>query len=171
MGEEEFSGYTQGQWVKYAISSKGMQLEMEMKVEGFETKEGVQCAKIVITQEMPQGEMVITIWYDPEGGKIIWWKSQLKVGDEIVQEREGPGGTLPGKEHMPLTEDWGEYVGKETVTVPAGSFDCDRYEKKVPRGKVVIWVNSQVPITKIVKMETIILGDKVFTMELKDYGG
>ncbi|RLE63865.1 MAG: hypothetical protein DRJ38_06565 [Thermoprotei archaeon] len=170
-GEEGVPGYTTGQWVEYIVSSKGMNIEMKIEVEGFETKEGVECVKLVQVQKMPQGEMIMTIWYDPESGKVVWWKSQLKVGDQVVQENEGPGGTLPGKEHMPFTEDWGEYKGKETVKVPAGSFECDRYEKKVPRGKVIIWINTDIPITKVVKMETIVLGDKVFTMELKNYGG
>ncbi len=164
--------YKAGQWVKYRISSQGMELEMEMKVEGFETKEGVNCVKMVYTQGMPSGgKMVMTIWYDPETGKVVWWKSQIIVGGEVVQEKEGSGAKLPTKRHLPLVKDWGSYKGKETITVPAGTFECDKYEKKTPTGKMIFWINTEIPITRMVKMETIVAGEKMVSMELESYGG
>lgn len=38
----------------------------------------------------------------------------------------------------------GEKVGTEMVTVPAGTFLCDHYRKKDPKGTADLWISSKV---------------------------
>jgi hypothetical protein len=46
----------------------------------------------------------------------------------------------------------GEKVGAETITVPAGTFECDHYRKQEPRGTVDVWISSKVSPYGTVKM-------------------
>jgi hypothetical protein len=48
----------------------------------------------------------------------------------------------------------GEKVGSETITVPAGTFECDHYRKQEPRGTVDVWISSKVPPYGMVKMSS-----------------
>ena len=46
----------------------------------------------------------------------------------------------------------GEKVGSETITVPAGTFECEHYRKQEPRGTMDVWISSKVSPYGTVKM-------------------
>ena len=46
----------------------------------------------------------------------------------------------------------GEKVGSETITVPAGTFECEHYRKAEPHGTVDVWISTKVSPYGIVKM-------------------
>jgi len=48
----------------------------------------------------------------------------------------------------------GERVGAETITVPAGTFECEHYRKQEPQGTVDVWVSPKVSPYGTVKMST-----------------
>jgi len=43
-------------------------------------------------------------------------------------------------------------VGSESVTVPAGTFDCEHYRKQTAEGTVDVWVSTKVSPYGTVKM-------------------
>jgi hypothetical protein len=68
----------------------------------------------------------------------------------------------------------GEKVGSETITVPAGTFECDHYRKQGPRGTTDVWVSTKVSPYGMVKMispdMTMVLG-KVLSNETSHIKG
>lgn len=56
----------------------------------------------------------------------------------------------------------GEKVGSETITVPAGTFECDHYRKQEPRGPVDVWISSKVSPYGMVKM---VSGERTMVLE------
>ena len=48
--------------------------------------------------------------------------------------------------------DYGELVGTETITVPAGTFACQHYRKQEKSGTVDYWVSDQVTPYALAKM-------------------
>jgi hypothetical protein len=56
----------------------------------------------------------------------------------------------------------GEKVGTESVTVPAGTFECDHYRKTVQGKTIDSWVSPKVPPYGLVKMTS-----AEMTLELK----
>ena len=156
-----------GEWVRYE-TNQGYTLEI--KIEDFEVKQGVNCVKIVQKMEMENGEITMTFWLDPTTRKVVWWHQLIKIGTQTI-EKEGPGAELPAKDNVWVFKDFGKYLGEETITVPAGTFKCKKYSRKTPEGEIVLWVNDQIPITKLVKSVNKKGGQVVFEMELVAYGG
>jgi len=56
--------------------------------------------------------------------------------------------------HAATTTDPGVKVGSETITVPAGTFDCEHYRKQTQGGPVDFWVSAKVSPYGTVKMTT-----------------
>jgi hypothetical protein len=56
----------------------------------------------------------------------------------------------------------GEKVGLETITVPAGTFECEHYRKQEPQGTVDVWISSKVSPYGMVKMSS---GDRTTVLE------
>jgi hypothetical protein len=76
---------------------------------------------------------------------------------------------------MPKPIDLNMVTGHETITVPAGTFDCDKVTvTSTSEGKTIVtneWVNTNIPVIGLVKLETKSDGVLTSTTELKDYGG
>jgi hypothetical protein len=56
----------------------------------------------------------------------------------------------------------GEKVGSETITTPAGTFECEHYRKHEPSGTVDVWISSKVSPYGTVKMSS---GDMTMVLE------
>ncbi len=50
--------------------------------------------------------------------------------------------------------DFGDLVGTESVTVPAGTFRCQHYRKPTKNGQIDYWIAPQVTSFSVVKMTT-----------------
>ena len=48
--------------------------------------------------------------------------------------------------------DMGELVGTESITVPAGTFECQHYRKQDSKGTTDLWISTQVTPYAMVKM-------------------
>jgi hypothetical protein len=59
------------------------------------------------------------------------------------QQAPGQGDSSPG-----------EKVRSETITVPAGTFECEHYRKQEPHGIVDLWISSKVSPYGMVKMSS-----------------
>ena len=68
----------------------------------------------------------------------------------------------------------GEKVGSETITVPAGTFECEHYRKTAPHGTVDVWISSKVSPYGTVKMtsgEMTMVLEKVLSNETSHIKG
>jgi hypothetical protein len=71
------------------------------------------------------------------------------------QPMEMPVGMMRGamrQGHAAEGTDPGEQLGTESVTVPAGTFDCQHYRKQTQHGTYDYWISPQVTPYPIVKM-------------------
>ena len=68
----------------------------------------------------------------------------------------------------------GVKLGSETISVPAGAFECDHYRKQEARGGVDIWISSSVSPYGTVKMsrgDLSLVLEKVLTHEVSHIQG
>ena len=80
----------------------------------------------------------------------------------------GPQGSVP------KDTDPGQKIGTESVTVPAGTFDCDHYQKQTERGTYDYWISMKVspyPIVKATGPKTNMVLQKVLSGETSHIHG
>jgi hypothetical protein len=155
VGQENVEGST-GYWMETRSENPGVGGEMVMKQLMVTGGDKPQIKRMIMQtpgrppMEMPMGMM---------GG--------------MGQRGQGPGrgpGQGPGQgDSTP-----GEKVGTETITVPAGIFECVHYRKQEPRGTVDVWISDKVPPYGMVKMsstEMTMVLEKVLTNETSHIQG
>jgi len=127
----------------YAIVGKedaegGVGYWMEIRMQSPESN-----GEMVMKQLMVQGgdkPQIKRMIMQPPGRPPM----EMSVGMMSGMAQRGGGGsgdTSPG-----------ERVGSETITVPAGTFDCEHYRKQDPHGTVDVWVSTKVSPYGTVKM-------------------
>jgi hypothetical protein len=126
VGQEDVEG-SAGYWMEIRSENPGMPGETVMK------------QLIVTGGDKPQIKRMIMQM--PGRPPMEMPMGMLGMG----QRGQGPGAgdTSPG-----------EKVGSETITVPAGTFECDHYRKQEPHGTVDVWISSKVPPYGMVKMSS-----------------
>jgi len=141
VGKEDAEGGI-GYWMEIRSQSAEMNGEMVMK------------QLLVVSGDKPQiKRMIMQMAGRPP--------MEMPVGMMQGMAHRGGGGsgdTSPG-----------ERVGSETITVPAGTFDCEHYRKQEPSGTTVdVWVSSKVSPYGTVKMtsgEMTMVLEKILTDE------
>ena len=141
------------------------------------TYSGVACWLLTMEMTMSEGayKTVVTYWMNKNTLEGIHVKTQVYINGELYSEHEED--ITPGEEpgDMPKPPDLNMVTGHETITVPAGEFDCDKVTiTSTVEGKTTVmseWVNSGIPVLGLVKMEITSDGALYSTTELIDYGG
>jgi hypothetical protein len=123
VGKEDVKGST-GYWLEIRTQGGEMPGEMVMK------------QLMVMGGEKPEIKRMIM---QPSGRPPVEFPLGMMPG--VAQRGAETGDTSPGVK-----------VGSETISVPAGTFECDRYRKQDERGAVDIWVSSKVSPYGTVKM-------------------
>ncbi len=174
------AGWTQGVWggmgrqmprmlgaFKPVVGS-GAQYQMTMK---YRT---MQSAYAIVGQEDVEGSIGYWMEIRTEGagmpGETVMKQLLVLSGDRPQIKRmimqppgrppmEMPMGMMPGmgqRQQAPGQSDSspGEKVGSETITVPAGTFECEHYRKQEPHGIVDLWISSKVSPYGMVKMSS-----------------
>jgi hypothetical protein len=127
VGQENVEG-SAGYWMEIRSQNPEMGGEMVMK-------------QLVVTGgEKPQIKRMIM---QPPGRPPMEMPMGMMGMGQQRGQGSGAGDTSPG-----------EKVGSETITVPAGTFECDHYRKRDPRGTVDVWISSKVPPYGMVKMSS-----------------
>jgi hypothetical protein len=127
VGQEDVEGST-GYWMEIRLENPAMGGEMVMK-------------QLVVTGgQTPQIKRMIM---QSPGRPPIEMPMGMMPGMGRREPASGPADTSPG-----------EKVGVETITVPAGTFECDHYRKQEPRGSVDVWISSKVSPYGAVKMSS-----------------
>jgi hypothetical protein len=148
-----------GSGAQYQMTAKNGTMSFAYVIVGKEDVEGSTGYWMEIRSENPEmpGEMVMKQLLIPGGER-----PQIK---RMIMQSPGrppmemPMGMMPGmgqRERGPGGGDTspGERVGSETITVPAGTFECEHYRKQEPRGPVDVWISSKVSPYGTVKMSS-----------------
>ena len=146
-----------GSGAEYQMSSKGKDMDVAWAVVGKEDVSG--SPGIWIETRMQGAEM---------GGEMVTKMLVVTTGQDAGMKRmimQQPGrppmemsgmmmGLMKGGQPKPATgkPDYGELVGTETITVPAGTFECQHYRKQENGGPIDFWVSSQVTPYALAKM-------------------
>jgi hypothetical protein len=152
-----------GAGAQYHVTAKAGTTTFAYVIVGQENVEGNTGYWMEIRSENPRmpGEVVMKQLV-VIGGRNI----QIK---RMIMQRPGqpptemPMGFMPGLgrlEQGPENSP-GVKVGVDTITVPAGTFECDHYRKQEPRGTRDSWMSTKVTPYGLVKMSS-----EEVTMEL-----
>ena len=126
VGQEDVEG-SAGYWMEIRSENPGMPGEMVMK------------QLIVTGGDKPQIKRMIMQM--PGRPPMEMPMGMLGMGQR--GQGSGAGDTSPG-----------EKVGSETITVPAGTFECEHYRKVEPHGTMDVWISSKVSPYGTVKMSS-----------------
>jgi hypothetical protein len=147
-----------GSGAQYVMTINGKPMDVAYAIVGKEDVSGSPGFWLEMRMQNPElgGEMItkmLVVNQGPDAG----------VKRMIMQRPGQPpmemGSFLMGmmKSHQPPPSggkaDLGELVGTETVTVPAGTFNCQHYRKQQTGGKTVdMWTSAQVTPYAVVKL-------------------
>jgi hypothetical protein len=148
-----------GSGAQYQMTAKNGTMSFAYVIVGQEDVEGSTGYWMEIRSENPNmpGEMVMKQLMVLGGDKPQIKRMIMQMAGRPPMEM--PMGMMPGmgqRQQGPGQGDSspGEKVGSETITVPAGAFECDHYRKQEPRGTVDVWISSKVPPYGMVKMSS-----------------
>ncbi len=144
------TGFFRYRWLKYRVRIKGTEIVYTFENLGEEAVDGKLCYHQRVTVEGPQ-RSEMEIWYDKATGECV----KVAVSIPGVGRKEVPCSSQPGAS-APVSGKGMRYVGEETVTVPAGTFDCTVFEGSGYRS----WISKQGLLVKWVSQgaEGVLLG-------------
>lgn len=151
-----------GSGSEYEIDSKGKQMDMSIVAMGKEDVGGDTgyWMEMRINSEQTGGEMVMK-------DLVVSSSSNAGIKRMIIQRPGQPPMEMPAMmmnmmaqhQSAPITSrgeggpaGTGELVGTESVTVPAGTFNCQHYRKTDTNGTTDLWISTQVTPYALVKM-------------------
>jgi hypothetical protein len=148
-----------GSGAQYQMTAKNSTMNFAYAIVGTENVEGKAGYWMEIRSEggnMP-GEMVmkqlLVLGGDkPEIKRMIMQPPGRPAVEMPVAMMMGMGQRAQGVRTGDTSP--GEKVGTETITVPAGTFECDHYRKQEPSGPVDVWISSKVSPYGVVKMSS-----------------
>ncbi len=123
VGKEDVGGST-GYWLE--VRTQGLEMPGEMVMKQL----------MVMSAEKPEIKRMIV---QQPGRPPMEFPLGMMPG--LAQQGVETGDTSPGVK-----------LGSETISVPAGAFECDHYRKQETRGPVDIWISSRVSPYGTVKM-------------------
>ena len=171
-----------GSGAEYQFTGKGETADFAYAVVGKEQVEGKEgyWLEIRIHNKKMKGEMVMKELMAMNG-------SQPELKRLISQPPGRPAMEMPSsmlgmiRSHTPAatggnekTGGLGQKVGTETITVPAGTFECDHYRTQEEGSTVDLWVSSKVSpygVVKMVRNDATMVLQKVLTHETSHIKG
>ena len=147
----------EGSGAQYNVTALGKTSSFTFVVLGKENVEGKDGYWIEIRSEggpMP-GEMVMKALTVVDQGKSEVKRMIMQMAGQAPMEMPAAMLAMGQQRQQPPPDAGspGEKVGTESVTVPAGTFDCDHYQKKDMQGKMVdSWVSTKVVPYGLVKL-------------------
>jgi hypothetical protein len=146
-----------GTGAQYQATTKDRPMEFAYVIVGQEDVEGstgywmeIRTSGGETAGEMVMKELVVTSGDKPQIKRMIMQspgRPPMEMPAAMMNmTQRGSGG------HAATTTDPGVKVGSETITVPAGTFDCEHYRKQTQGGPVDVWVSARVSPYGTVKM-------------------
>jgi len=179
-GNNQVGNFKAGTWAQYAIKSYDageVTSEGTMKYAIDEgTYSGTACwimaYEMQYNQESGTMKTVMTYWISKSTLQGIHVKTQIYMNDELISENEEDI-TSDEPEDMPEQIDLSTATSFETITVPAGTFYCGKNTITTSVSGVTrttsAWASAEVPVTGLVKMESMADGAVLSTTELISY--
>jgi hypothetical protein len=145
-----------GMGAQYQATTKDRPIEFTYVIVGKEDVEGstgywmeIRTSGAQMPGEMVMKHLIVTGGDKPQIKRMIMQAPgrppmEMPAGMMAMQQRGGAS--------QPRDTDPGVMVGSETITVPAGTFDCVHYRKQTPGGPVDVWISAQVSPYGTVKM-------------------
>ncbi len=167
-----------GSGAEYQVTAKGTTSNFTYAVVGKEQVEGKEgyWLEIRIDNSKGKGEMVMKELTVMNG-------SRPDIKRLITQPPGHAPMEMPSsmlgmiKSHSQAAEnsgDMGEKIGDESITVPAGTFECEHYRKKENGETVDFWISKKVSPYGVVKMnksDASVVLEKVLTNETSHIKG
>jgi hypothetical protein len=141
----------------YEITREGKKTSMEFAVIGKEDMGGKTgyWVESTITGMRESGEMIIKVLETVEGNTVSYTKAVMQMPGQGPMEMDSSmmnmGGRRPSQSAGTDFRDKAELVGTESVTVPAGTFNCEHYRMKDGSGDA--WISDKVSPWSLVKMQ------------------
>ncbi len=149
VGKEQVDG-NEGYWLEIRINNqKKMKGEMVMK------------ELMVMNGAQPEIKRIIS---QPPGHAPIEMPSSM-IG--MIEKHTQTGGEGPN-------HGMGEKIGTESITVPAGTFECDHYRTQEDGGQVDLWISNKVSpygVVKMVRADATMVLQKILTNETSHITG
>jgi hypothetical protein len=179
-GNNQVGNYKAGTWAQYAMKSYDEGEVISQGTMKYAIDEGTYSGTAcwIMTYEMQMNQdsgtmkTVMTYWISKSTLEGIHVKTQIYMDDALISENEED--LTPGdSEDMPEPIDMTTAMSYETITVPAGTFNCGKTSITTSTTGVThttsTWASADVPITGLVKLETVADGAVTSTTELISY--
>ncbi|MGD0225487.1 MAG: hypothetical protein ABSF71_24430 [Terriglobia bacterium] len=148
-----------GSGAEYQMTTKGKDMDVAWAIVGKEDVSGNPGIWIETRMQSPDvgGEMVskmLMVTTGPEAGMKRMIMQQ--PGQPPMEMTGMMMGLMKGGQAQPSSSggkaEYGELVGTETITVPAGTYACQHYRKQEKSGPVDYWVSDQITPYAMAKM-------------------
>jgi hypothetical protein len=177
------AGYRNGAWANYTThnydSSGAVTATYDL---GYAVSKGpingVDCWILQTELKLSIGndvsKTVTTYWLDKNSLQGVHYKIVVSSNGVVISDTEND--YSPGDfNNIPTAINPSTVMGKESVTVPAGTFNCDKAAiTQTDLGKTYMtttWGNSNIPVIGMVKQIMTQDGVLISTTELTSYGG
>jgi hypothetical protein len=146
-----------GSGAEYQMTAKGKDMDVAWAIIGKEDVNGNPGIWIETRMQSAEmgGEMVTKMLMVSEGPEAGMKRMIMQQPGQAPMEMSGMlMGMMKTGQPQPSSGkvDYGELVGTESVTVPAGTFVCQHYRKQEKSGTVDYWVSDQVTPYAMAKM-------------------
>ncbi len=180
MPPANFANFKTGSYSKYLVeiyAPQKTQYYMTYKVIGESERNGVPVwvLQMIMEQEM-QGVKMKTIYtweLKKDTFNLVWWKLEVYRDSQLVMTQEGGPSEKPRGASSPSPPKAEYSVGTETITVPAGTFTCSKFQVTVTSqgktAKTTSWHSSDVPVFGLVKSITYVENQKTMETILIEY--
>ena len=176
-------GYRDGAWANYTLknynSNGAVAANYDMSYAVSQGSiNGVDCWILKTELKLSIGtdvtKTVTTYWLNKSNLQGVHYKIVITSNDIVISDTEND--YSPGDfNDIPTTINPSTVISKESVTVPAGTFNCDKaVSTQTDLGKTfvtTVWGNSNIPVVGMVKQQMTQDGVLISTTELTSYGG
>jgi len=154
-----------GTGAQYQATANGRPVEFAYVIVGKEDVEGstgywmeIRTSGAELPGEMVMKQLMVKSGDKPQIKRMIMQspgRPPMEMPTAMMNMQRGGGAQA-------TDTDPGVKVGSETITVPAGTFDCEHFRKQTQGGPVDFWVSAKVSPYGTVKMTT---GDTTMVLE------
>ena len=147
-----------GSGAEYQMTAKGKDMDVAWAIVGKEDVNGSPGLWMETRMQSADmgGEMVTKMLMVTSGPEAGMKRMIMQQPGQPPMEMSGMMmGLMKGGQAQASSAgkaDYGELVGTETITVPAGTFVCQHYRKQEKAGTVDYWVSDQVTPYAMAKM-------------------
>lgn len=168
-----------GSGAQYGVTAKEGKMEMAIAIVGKESVDGADGFWTEIRLLSGKGEgtimkQLMVINGDQPSIKRMIMQSPGHPPMEMPMAMMAMMKNIPKAQLNAKNHGMGEVVGTESVTVPAGTFECQHYQSKSDHGTTDVWFTTKISPYGMVKMtsqdQTMVL-DKVLANETSQIKG